>query len=697
MPVIIIKTILFFWLGFLGFLFSDTSIAELSDREKREFIESLATPLKKKRVFYRWQSEQSRKSLLKAGEMTPQIYKYFMNLKDPIAGSGLYVAGDMISSSSYGETLLQVEVEAGYRILDLSNPETKIKLSRQGITLKDVNKLNPKVAVKYAENTEWLVLKAKEGVKFKPFSSKGVNLKVLEDAFEIIKDKRNFLKSAIKKDILKRAEKSSEVFGSLFIHIIEEEKGTQYVQNAVNHHKASLNTLDEINGWLKHAGNYLDQGDIEALVNKVNSLPIESINQSIDLLNNLSQTAHLKSYRKQTIDKTIPLIKNVEEGARFLAMAKRHLQTSDIKRLTDKMIPLIKDTEDGLNLYNRAKGHLSDLEKRQIVGKTIPLIQSAEEGEGIISSMKDSLKPSEKKAIINKITPLIQDTEEGISILNRIGNHLEPSDRRQIIDKTIPLIRNTKDGILILKYLPNYLTSSDRKHIAEKTISLVRNVEEGIDTLNFMGGYLSHSDKRKIVDTLIPLIKNTRDGMDVLNRINKHLTSSDIKQIVKKTIPLIQSANEGFYTLRNIRKHLNLSDKKRIENKIIHLIDSVKEGGIILDNVDEFSRNPSNRKLIIQKIIPLIRSTEDARIILYAEESLSPGDRKRIVNKIIKLEGRKGLEEAKQLLTQEEYHEALAQLKNNTKNKAKPKIFQSEKLTQRLNCLKRQLQQVLVK
>ena len=696
MPAITIKTILLFWLCSLCFLFSSFVEAELSDQEKREFIESLATPLKKKRIFYRWQSEQSKKNLLKAGEMTPQLYDYFMGLPDPIAGSGLYVAGDMASSSSYGATLLQVEVEAGYKILDFSDPEVKIKLSRQGITHKDINELNPKVAVKYTEDAEWFVLKAKDGIKFKPFSSEGVSLRALEDLYKTIKNSGPFLKSAIRKDILNRAEKSSEVFGSLFIHIIEKEKGTQYVQNAVNRHKASPNTLDEVNGWLKHARGYLDQNDVEALVNKVKSLPIESIDQSIDLLRNLPLTTHFKSYRKQVIDKTIPLIKNVEDRTRFLGMLEYYLQTSDIKRLTHKMIPLIQSTEDGLDLYNHAKEHLTPLEREQIVNKTIPLVQSAEEGVFIITNMEDDLKLSEKKDIVKKIVPLIRDTEGGISILNRIENYLDPSDRRQIIDKTIPLIRNTKDGILTLKYLPNYLTLSDREHIVKRTTSLVQNVDEGIDVLNSMGGYLDPLDKRKVVGKIIPLIKNSRDGIYTLKRINKHLTSSDIKRITKKIIPFIQSANEGFYTLRNIRKHLSPSDKKRIEDKIVRLIGTAKEGMEILKNADEFSHDPSNRKRIIRKIIPLIRNMEEGKEILYIVDLL-PKDRKQIVTQILKLNGKKGLEEVRELLTQDEYNEALTKLKDDIRNKAKPKIFQPEKLTQRLDCLKKQLQQVLVK
>ena len=46
-------------LCFLSLLFISSALAEMSDKEKREFIESLAEPSKEKRVFYRWQSSQS--------------------------------------------------------------------------------------------------------------------------------------------------------------------------------------------------------------------------------------------------------------------------------------------------------------------------------------------------------------------------------------------------------------------------------------------------------------------------------------------------------------------------------------------------------------------------------------------------------------------------------------------------------------
>ena len=74
--------LLFFKFCFLCLYFISNALAEMSDEEKREFIESLAKPSKEKKVFYRWQSEASRKTLIEAGEMTPKLYDYFMNLPD---------------------------------------------------------------------------------------------------------------------------------------------------------------------------------------------------------------------------------------------------------------------------------------------------------------------------------------------------------------------------------------------------------------------------------------------------------------------------------------------------------------------------------------------------------------------------------------------------------------------------------------
>ena len=148
---------------------SNSSALAMSDREKREFIENLVKPFKEKRVFYRWQPKRISKKLIKAGEMTPQLYKHFISKNDSYAGGGLYVSEDITSSMIYGNSFIQVEVEPGYRYLDLLDIKIQEKLKAAGITNRDIYRLNPGVAVKdIKERYPYWVLKGQEGVRFKP-------------------------------------------------------------------------------------------------------------------------------------------------------------------------------------------------------------------------------------------------------------------------------------------------------------------------------------------------------------------------------------------------------------------------------------------------------------------------------------------------------------------------------------------------
>ena len=151
-------------------------VAEMSDDEKRAFIENLAEPSKEKMALYRWQSEETAKELLESGEIT-EFYKnnshYNLDSRNN-SGAGLYVAEDMITTSNYGPIIVQVEVEPGYRFLDLSDKTVIRKLKEKGVSLEDVYTLNPKVAVRDVDrfgndfkikSKRW-VLKASEGIKF---------------------------------------------------------------------------------------------------------------------------------------------------------------------------------------------------------------------------------------------------------------------------------------------------------------------------------------------------------------------------------------------------------------------------------------------------------------------------------------------------------------------------------------------------
>ena len=151
----------------LSLLCSFPVFSKMSDDEARAFLESLAESSPEKKVFYRWQSETSKKNLLQTGEMTPKLHNYFMNSTNDLAGAGFYVAEEIFSSTGFGGTIIKVEVEPSYKYLDLLDEQIQEKLQEANLTKEDVYRLNPKVAVKYTDT--FLVLKAQEGVKFKVF------------------------------------------------------------------------------------------------------------------------------------------------------------------------------------------------------------------------------------------------------------------------------------------------------------------------------------------------------------------------------------------------------------------------------------------------------------------------------------------------------------------------------------------------
>lgn len=306
------KTISFFWLCFLYPLFISPVLAEMSDQEKREFIESLAEPSKEKRVFYRWQTEARQKQLLEAGEMTPEIYERAMAIDDVFAGSGIYVAGDPISSSNYGNTIIQVELEPGYKYLNLLDGKVQKKLRSVGLTEEDVYRLNPRVAVSDIKERRrsWWVLKAQEGVKFKAFSPKRLSLFELSALHSL--NKSSSLNASILREVLKRAKRDlSSVVGSPFIDILKKKYNTQSIV------RRSGFFIDwEENGveFLDMAKRYLKPEEIRTIVRK-----------SISLMNSAGDgwvfLYYVRDYlepadKKQVINRMLEL--NEELGLKYL-------------------------------------------------------------------------------------------------------------------------------------------------------------------------------------------------------------------------------------------------------------------------------------------------------------------------------------------------------------------------------------------
>ena len=376
------KFILFFLLYFLCLLFNGFAFAELSDQQKQDFIESLAEPLKEKRVFYLWHTKANNRTLLKAGKMTSKIHQSFMieRSNQPFY-EGLHVAEDISSSSAYGNNLIQVEVDPGYRFLHTSN-EARIKLREQEIPEKDVYRLGSQIAIPYffisdrlisdlvnslislipdnfrspdllltsaPISSNWWILKAREGIKFQPFSSDGISLKDLEEAYERLEEtapkhysgpfsffdkpfnlskKRRYFEDLIREDILNRAEESVAVFRSSFIKIVEEEHGKEYVADRVHHHSRHIKSLDEAARWFKYAGNYLSEADKKRIVERTKQLPIRAMDYDGDFVSSakkfffdlkqikdyLSDSEYEEFYKKFHAREQISVTKNADEG-----------------------------------------------------------------------------------------------------------------------------------------------------------------------------------------------------------------------------------------------------------------------------------------------------------------------------------------------------------------------------------------------
>ena len=747
--VFMIKSILFFW---LCLLFSSPVLAEMSDQEKREFVETLAEPSKEKKVFYRWQTETSRKNLIEAGEITPQLHNHFMNMQSGIiAGPGLYVSEDLHSSSRFGDTIIQVEMDEGIKYIDLTDQETLSKLKQNGISADDIYKLNPKVAVKYTQ-PHW-VFKAREGVTFQPFSSKGIPLSELDGSAMT----KPFFRESIKQEVLKRAEKNlPTVIGSSLISILEEEHGEQYIRNAVIHHKDSLGNIDEVTRWLKHAGQYLNQNDIKNLINRAVLLPIDSAKQSASLLESMVQARLTKKANITEIVKKTP-IKSIKEGTLFLQQINALISEKDkkiiadkaktfpvhslkeatefikaapflsikdkekmfsqvpiqsvdnfiqltrgrymtyipsrsIKKMTRQIIPLINNVEEGGQILNLAGHYLEPADKKRIVDKVFPFITNATQGSQLLKNSE--LGPSDKKRIINKIVPLINKAKEGVKILSAIGDYLEPADKKRIARKTIPLIRTIEEGKELLASGEKYLSPEDKKRIVNKIIPLITSVKEGNNILSTLIHSLEPMDKKRIAKKTIPLVINAREGENLLNAVNPYLDPADKKKLVNRIISSISNIADGRVILSTANERLGSSDKKRIMNKIILLITNVQDGLEILENIDmQQHLSPADKKRIVNKIIPLINNARIGEEILSgAGKYLEPEDKKRIAKRILKFTGKSGIEDLKKLLTDEEHKDLVEEFKKRGRRKSKTSSHtDSDKNAERLKCLKKQL------
>ena len=419
------KFIFFFWLCPLFFLFSGLVLAELSDQEKREFMESLAKPLKKKKTFYRWQdrynkNQKQKKRLLEAGEMTLELYKEFMSYDDPFAGAGFYVAEEMTSSSYYGTTIIEVEVEAGYKFLNLSDPKIIKALKTKGITIGDAFSLNPEIAVKNIgdDDTGWWALKKREGIKFKPFSM-----------------------SKVRKKIDKLPIKSTDE-GAVLFKIAGEQFSQADVSKIVD--KLPLDTWFSVAGFFLVAGKYLSRLDISKIMKKMDKLPMESLSEGIYFL-----TATGKYLSKPNISKivktanTFPL-DSIQEGASYLedieTLRKIDIDISEI--IQEKMSQYLKTKRylNKMNLHSSAfflkevRRHLPKADRKKFIDLFLSFFTNYSSIIRLELAFKDRLSELE----YNEIATQFKLRKQGVANNPSSGGSSDETARERCLKKWLP-------------------------------------------------------------------------------------------------------------------------------------------------------------------------------------------------------------------------------------------------------------------
>ena len=538
------KKISFFFL-FLLFIFTNSVFAELSDQEKREFIESLAKPLEKPQTFYHWHTDIAfLQRLVKDGKMTRESYEHLITSRHDQAAAGLRV-GERISDTfqfsskpmefdgekfhgSDDAILIEVTLDKDYPVLDLSDPEVKMKLEQRGISLDEAAHLDPKVAVKgqplrVEYNSIW-VLKRQQGVEFKAFTSEGKSLKELGEAYYKIMKSRGsaklaskvegqpeyFFKNAITKHVLEAAKKDNAIWETSLVDILEEEYGRKYVMGAVNRHMASrppVQTFDEGLNILRGTRQYLSTDEMEKIIRQTKRFPV-----SPDVIS--------------LID--------------FLESAGKYLSQADIKKAVEEFP--IKSMAEGTTLLWERNKYLSDDVKSIIVDKTP--IASIREGFVLLEqqlidyntfTISDLLSSSDKLKVIEKMlnVPSIS-VDEAIQLLTKLSpNQLSDVDRYKVVENTS--FKSVDEAIKFFENFDDYYIY-DNNLIKKTTAKVIENtsIESADDAIKFLEGVdnriLLAANKSKIVDAALPFVESEEQ----LARFKPYLSNSVYEKKLSK-------------------------------------------------------------------------------------------------------------------------------------------------------------------
>ena len=358
---------------FLCFLFtkclSSFAFVNIIDAKKIAFIENLAEPLLEDKTFYRWQSETSKDNLLSAEELTSDLHNYFMSMKtDPkrqAMGKGVYVAQDPVSSKDFGETLIEVEIKQGQKFLDITNPDIMRQLTAKGITVQNLKELPSSVIISYDNN--FMVIKGREGVTFKPFSTQGISLEQLNLVIEdrpLVKNDATFRQAILDRFSNNPGPILTTTNNSPFLKIVEKAQGKQYIQNTLHQviENNSIQTLDEGARLLRSTSSYyLSPQDRQKLIKQSKNLPIESAEAVISFIR--SANTNLSIADREHLFNKAP-ITSVTEGAQVLEHGASYLSANTKKQILQQIAKVTRSEQD----LNYLKRHLPEADYETIRG-----------------------------------------------------------------------------------------------------------------------------------------------------------------------------------------------------------------------------------------------------------------------------------------------------------------------------------------
>lgn len=428
--------ILIFVLCFCG-----NAFAGLSDREKIDIIRGLAVP-SPKLIFYEWMSEIGLDTIFVDGEIITEIYKYVMRSAGhfSLAGPGIYV--DEFGHGFFGDqALIQVEVEEGYRYLDLSNERILQSLKEKGITLEDVYRLNSNVALMgpydYETFASKIIFQGTQGIKIVPLTGKGLSLSGLVDLLMDdgrSEEKQETILNAIKEDIQNRAER--------YIALLDPQKRVSEAKLNRELRKLSGKSSDAVVSFIDVGDNLLILGDkilskktlrtiAEYMVSRDNNYGqfwMFHNNASFALwyLSSSSISKMVKHEMRET--------ETAENLVEFLtAVGQYDLSEKDVTRLVEAIIPLLTIAQ-GRELLKDASYREY---YKQFIREEAPTLEdlredikkypenSKEKSVAMARHFRELLSPG--------ITQTLQDLDSGFG-----KNYtLSPADREKVIDKML--------------------------------------------------------------------------------------------------------------------------------------------------------------------------------------------------------------------------------------------------------------------